>query len=33
VARADVPVPFSRLLEEYVLPGEEKLIGAIKKII
>jgi pyruvate/2-oxoglutarate/acetoin dehydrogenase E1 component len=33
VARADVPVPFSRPLEEYVLPSEEKLIGAIKKII
>ena len=33
VARADVPVPFSQLLEEYVLPSEEILIGAIKKII
>jgi len=33
VARADVPVPFSQPLEEYVLPNEEKLIGAIKKII
>jgi rRNA processing protein Gar1 len=28
-----VPVPFSQPLEEYVLPNEEKLIGAIKKII
>jgi pyruvate/2-oxoglutarate/acetoin dehydrogenase E1 component len=32
VARADVPVPFSQPLEEYVLPNEEKLVGAIKKI-
>jgi pyruvate dehydrogenase E1 component beta subunit len=32
VARADVPVPFSQPLEEYVLPNEEKLINAIKKI-
>jgi pyruvate/2-oxoglutarate/acetoin dehydrogenase E1 component len=33
VARADVPVPFSQPLEEYVLPNEEKLTDAIKKII
>jgi pyruvate/2-oxoglutarate/acetoin dehydrogenase E1 component len=33
VARADVPVPFSQPLEEYVIPSEEKLILAIKKII
>lgn len=33
VARADVPVPFSQPLEECVLPNEEKLINAIKKII
>jgi len=33
VARADLPVPFSRPLEEYVIPSEEKLILAIKKII
>lgn len=32
VARADVPVPFSQPLEEYVLPNEDKLINAIKKI-
>jgi acetoin:2,6-dichlorophenolindophenol oxidoreductase subunit beta len=32
VARADVPVPFSRQLEEYIIPSEEKLILAIKKI-
>ena len=32
VARADVPVPFSQPLEEYVLPNEEKLIDAVKKI-
>ena len=32
VARADVPVPFSQPLEEYVLPNEEKLVNAIKKI-
>jgi acetoin:2,6-dichlorophenolindophenol oxidoreductase subunit beta len=32
VARADVPVPFSQPLEEYVLPNEEKLINAIKEI-
>jgi len=33
VARADVPVPFSQPLEEYVLPNEEKLVNAIKKIV
>jgi pyruvate/2-oxoglutarate/acetoin dehydrogenase E1 component len=33
VARSDIPVPFSQPLEEYVLPSEEKLIGAIKKIV
>ena len=33
VARADVPVPFSQPLEEYVLPNEEKLIDAVKKIV
>jgi acetoin:2,6-dichlorophenolindophenol oxidoreductase subunit beta len=33
VARADMPVPFNRTLEEYVIPNEEKLIFAIKKII
>ena len=33
VARADVPVPFNQAMEEYVIPGEEKLILAIKKII
>jgi pyruvate/2-oxoglutarate/acetoin dehydrogenase E1 component len=33
VARADVPVPFSLMFEEYIIPSEEKLILAIKKII
>ena len=33
VARADIPVPFSQPLEEYVLPNEEKLVNAIKKIV
>ena len=32
VARADVPVPFSQPLEEYVLPNEEKLSDAIREI-
>jgi len=32
VARADVPVPFSQPLEEYILPNEEKLAGAIREI-
>ncbi len=32
VARADVPVPFSQPLEEYVLPNEEKLASAIREI-
>jgi len=32
VARADVPVPFSQPLEDYVLPSEEKLNYAIKQI-
>ena len=29
VTRADVPVPFSRDMERYVLPDEDKLAGAI----
>jgi pyruvate dehydrogenase E1 component beta subunit len=33
VARADVPVPFSPPLENYVLPNEEKLTDSINKII
>jgi acetoin:2,6-dichlorophenolindophenol oxidoreductase subunit beta len=33
VARADAPVPFSQPLEEFVIPSEEKLMLAIKKII
>ncbi len=33
VARADVPVPFNRALEEYVIPDEEKLILAVRKVI
>ena len=33
VARADVPVPFSQPLKEYVLPNEEKLVNAINKIV
>jgi len=33
VTRADVPVPFSRTLEEYVLPDEKKLFRAINNIL
>ena len=33
IARADVPVPFSQPMEEYVLPNERKLLNAVKKII
>ncbi len=33
VTRADVPVPFSRVMENFVLPDEEKLINAIKKML
>lgn len=33
LTRADVPVPFSRVMESYVLPDEEKLINIIKEII
>jgi acetoin:2,6-dichlorophenolindophenol oxidoreductase subunit beta len=33
VARADVPVPFSQPLEEYVLPNEEKLLNAVRQIV
>jgi len=33
VTRADVPVPFSRVMENYVLPDEEKLINAAKKML
>lgn len=29
VTRADVPVPFSRPMEEYVLPDEKKLVDAV----
>ncbi len=32
ITRADVPVPFSRTLEEYVLPDEKKLFRAINNI-
>ena len=32
VARADVPVPFSRVMESYVLPSKEKLQNAIYSI-
>ena len=33
VTRADVPVPFSPPLENYILPNEEKLIMAIHGIL
>ncbi len=33
VTRADVPVPFSRDMESYVLPDEEKLLGAILSLV
>ncbi|MBC8387958.1 MAG: alpha-ketoacid dehydrogenase subunit beta [Actinobacteria bacterium] len=32
ITRADVPVPFSRTLEQYVLPDEKKLFRAINNI-
>jgi len=32
ITRADVPVPFSKTLEEYVLPDEKKLFRAINNI-
>ena len=32
VARADVPVPFSRVMESYALPSKEKLYNAINSI-
>lgn len=33
VTRADVPVPFSPPMEKYMLPNEDKLKNAIKKLI
>jgi len=33
VARADVPVPFSPPLENFMLPNEEKLLDAVNKIL
>ena len=32
ITRADVPVPFSRSLESYVLPDEKKLTEEILKV-
>jgi pyruvate/2-oxoglutarate/acetoin dehydrogenase E1 component len=32
VAAADVPIPFSEVLEAYVLPGEEDIIEAVKNL-
>ncbi len=33
ITRADVPVPFSRVMESYVLPDEEKLINAVLQLL
>ena len=33
VAYPDVPVPYSRVLEKYVLPDKEKIINAVKNIM
>jgi acetoin:2,6-dichlorophenolindophenol oxidoreductase subunit beta len=33
ITRADVPVPFSRVMENYVLPNEIKLLNAVKKLL
>ncbi len=33
ITRADVPVPFSKVMENYVLPDEEKLINAVKAML
>jgi pyruvate dehydrogenase E1 component beta subunit len=33
VTRADVPVPFSRVMESYVLPDEKKLIDAVLRLL
>ncbi len=33
ITRADVPVPFSRVMENYILPDEEKLINAVKTML
>ncbi|RLF77784.1 alpha-ketoacid dehydrogenase subunit beta, partial [Thermococci archaeon] len=33
VAYPDVPVPYSRVLERYVLPDKEKIINAVKSIM
>jgi len=33
VAEPDTPIPFSPPLENYVLPGEETIIKAVKEVI
>ncbi len=33
ITRADVPVPFSKVMENYILPDEEKLLNAVKKLL
>ena len=33
ITRADVPVPFSMPMENYVLPDEGKLVNAIREVI
>ena len=33
VTAKDVPIPFSPTLEDYVLPSEDGIIGAVKKVI
>jgi pyruvate dehydrogenase E1 component beta subunit len=32
VTAHDVPVPFAPVLEEYVLPSEEKIVAAVKRV-
>ena len=32
VTAHDVPVPFTPVLEEYVLPNEEKIVAAVKRV-
>jgi pyruvate dehydrogenase E1 component beta subunit len=33
VGSLDVPIPYSEPLENAVIPGEEKIISAVKKVL
>ena len=33
VAAHDAPIPFSKPLEDYILPNEEKIVDAVRKVM